>query len=318
MMERKVIPVVRYAARVLLGLVFCVSAVTKFISMENFELYLFSFRFFSFDVCSVLARLLVIAEFLLGLGLASGFFRRTVNWLCALMLAAFTVFLVWRIALGDSDSCHCFGDVLEMNPLQSLVKNIVFAVFLALGWNCGFPSFVTRIGERWRVAAACFSVLVSVIAVFAVNAPDFYFRMKKGQSDHITPERWNPVARQLGCDEGKRVIMLLSPFCEHCQRCTAKVVRLIERHSLPVDRFHIVFMDPFDEPGGKYDVLTKAFFDAAGVTDPGFPVDYLEYDEYIRLTRGLQPFVCLYDGLEKQAEYDVLTLDEDAIVEFLK
>lgn len=307
----------RYAARVLLGAVFCVSAVTKFVSMESFELYLFSFQFFSFDVCSVLARLLVTCELLLGLGLASGFFRRTVNWLCALMLAAFTVFLAWRMALGDQDSCHCFGDVLDMNPLQSLVKNLVFAAFLAAGWDCFLPSFIGRLSLRLRILIASLAAAASLATIFAVNAPDMYFRLKNGSSDYITPERWEPVAQQVGCTEGRHVVMLLSPFCEHCQRCTAKVARLVERHGLDAGMFHIVFMDPFVEPGGDYDKLTAAFFKAAGVEDPGFPRDYIPYDDYIRLTRGLQPFVCLYDGMEKLAEYDVLTLDEGAVVKFL-
>jgi len=317
-MDNKALNIARYVSRVLLGVVFCISAVTKFVSMESFEIYLFSFQYFSFDVCSMLARILIICELLLGLGLVSGFFRKTVNWLCTAMLAVFTVFLLWRVAVGDEGSCHCFGDVLDMNPWQSIIKNAVFAVFLALGWNCWLPPFEEKISNRWRVWIAVIAAVAATATIFIANAPDFYFRLKKGSSDYITSDKWDPVAEQLGCTEGKHVVMILSPLCEHCVRCMAKTVRCIERHNLPVDSFRVIYMDPFDGPERHYDVLVNNFFEVAEVENPGFRIDFLDYDVYIRLTRGLQPFVCLYDGLEKKAEFDGLTFDEAGIVDFLK
>ena len=108
-------------ARILLGALFMLSSVAKLSSMEGFELYIFSFSFAPFDVCSVVARLVVIAEFILGLFLFLRIFIKPVNLVTAVSLAGFSVFLLWRVISGDAESCHCMGDLVEMNPVQSLL-----------------------------------------------------------------------------------------------------------------------------------------------------------------------------------------------------
>ena len=42
------------------------SSIAKLSSLESFELYIFSFGFATFDICSLVARSVVIMEFLLG------------------------------------------------------------------------------------------------------------------------------------------------------------------------------------------------------------------------------------------------------------
>ena len=63
-------------AGILLGVLFILSSIAKLSSMESFELYIFSFGFAGFDLCSFAARFVVIAELIIGLGLASGQYFR--------------------------------------------------------------------------------------------------------------------------------------------------------------------------------------------------------------------------------------------------
>ena len=55
--------------RIILGCTFLLSATLKLISIENFELYVYSFGFFSFVAVSFLTRILIVCEFLIGIGL---------------------------------------------------------------------------------------------------------------------------------------------------------------------------------------------------------------------------------------------------------
>jgi len=287
--------------------------------MESFELYIFSFGLFSFDLCSVAARFLICSELLLGLGLVSGLWRKTVNYLCALMLGGFSIFLVWRLAVGDEGSCHCFGDVLDMNPWQSLIKNAVFAALLAGGWNYKLPAFMDKVSKKiWLLVTILLSV-ACFATVFIVNPPDMVVRWRTGSSDYLVMDKWEQYAEEADVvDDGDhRVVLFLSPYCEHCQHCAAKLTRMIERHDLYTGDFFIVFMYPYDEEGHDMAPLEEAFFEGAGVEDLGIPRLYLSYLEFIPLTRGLQPLVCLFDGTTKVAEYDGLTLDENFLVEFL-
>ena len=59
------------ALKVLLGLVFIVSAVLKVIDMDQFEIYIYSYHFFSLNFSFLVARAAIIVELVLGIGLVS-------------------------------------------------------------------------------------------------------------------------------------------------------------------------------------------------------------------------------------------------------
>lgn len=156
--------------RVILGLFFCVSAVLKLLSLTEFELYVFSFGLASFDLCSVLARLLVAGEALLGFGLVSGWCKKFVNITTGVLLLAFSAFLVWRMAVGDKESCHCFGSFADMGPSDSLWKNVACAVLLYFGRN----GAEIPLAGRFRGWVVAFLGLAFTVTVFAVNPPDMF------------------------------------------------------------------------------------------------------------------------------------------------
>lgn len=291
--------------------------------MESFELYVFSFQLFSFDLCSLAARVLVAFELLLGLGLMSGIWRRTINWLCAATLGAFSLFLVWRMLLGDENSCHCFGDVLDMNPWQSLLKNAVLAVLLALGWKSPehdlayvLCSWFRKLREgSCRIALAIVLAIASFSVVFAVCPPSFYYRLVN-HGQNLSEELWIDYSDELGYSDGRQVVLFFSPLCEHCQHCAAKVNTIMERHELDLSRIHVVFMDLYDDPT----VMDKAipyFYEQAGIDELPLDSHKIGYEEMIPMTDGVLPLVCLFEDGKLVREYSYSTLDETHLVSFL-
>lgn len=291
--------------RIILGLLFCVSAILKLISLSDFELYVFSFGLASFDVCSFATRLLIAFEAILGLGLVSGWRRKPTNWTTALVLVVFSSFLIWRIALKDEESCHCFGSLVEMNPVESLIKNGVFGILLLLGWKGG----EIPLGHRARLWIA--SVLsVGIIALsFGINPPDYFYRIAKGASADLNAEEFSRT--NLGI-EGKKVVCFFSTQCEHCHRCLAKVAGIIKRNSLNESDFLCIFL----QNGETTDTDIMEFYDAysSGLSLPFTTLDPLTF---INLTNGSMPLVCLVSGNNLIKEFDLLTLDESYLAEFL-
>jgi len=291
--------------------------------MEGFELYIFSFQLFSFDICSLVARLLVACELLLGLGLISGLWRRTVNWLCAAMLGGFSIFLLWRVALGDEGSCHCFGDVLDMNPVQSLVKNAVMGVLLAIGWTAPkrdaaelLASFFSKV--RVPVCRIVATIVVSaavLTVVFAAYPPSFYFRAVNRGHD-LSVEKWRPFSDEYGISEGREVVLFLSPLCEHCQHCAAKMKTILDRHDLDTSKMHIVFTTVTDRPEDM-EKLIPYFYEQAGIDELGLDTHIITFDLFIPMTDGTMPLVCLFEDAELVKEYSYNTLDESALVDFI-
>ena len=291
--------------------------------MESFELYIFSFQLFDFDLCSLAARVLVACELLLGLGLVSGIWRRAVNWCSAAMLGGFSAFLLWRILLGDKGSCHCFGDLLDMSPWQSLLKNAVLAVLLALGWKSPLRDAADLVSSRFprikasvcRIAATAVVAIASFTVVFATNPPSIYFRMVRGGND-LSVERWRPFSDEYGLSEGREVVLFMSPLCEHCQHCAAKVSTILERHDLDTSRMHIVFTTVTDQPEDM-EKLIPYFYRQAGIKPLGLDTHVITYDLFIPMTDGSMPLVCLFEDGSLVKEYSYSTLSESALVDFL-
>lgn len=293
--------------------------------MGSFELYIFSFDLLSFDWSAVLARILCVCELLLGAGLLSGLWRRTVNVLSAVLLAAFSAFLCWRLAVGDSGSCHCFGEVLDMNPLQSLGKNAACAVLLLLGWKvpgeywnawAGRNRFLDwMISFRGRLCATLAATLITVTMVTLFCPPDCWFRLVGHSSSDLSEEKWRPWSDDFGFGEGRQLILFVSPLCEFCGRCTEKLSAIIVNHSLPCDDVHAVFMQ-VGESASDTEKLVGLFLEKHS---GGLAYDWrmMDYRDFIPMTDGSMPLVCLFEDGNLIEEYDLVSMDEAGIVSFL-
>lgn len=151
--------------KVLLGLMFLFSAATKFISIETFELYLFSFHILPLTLCSILARLAIGVELLLGLWLISGRWHRWACYVTLLMLLFFTLFLGYVLLIGRSDSCNCFGELLPLTPAQSILKNALIIPLVLIVWKWGLPEWHCQ----WWMASLLVllpAILLIVLALY--------------------------------------------------------------------------------------------------------------------------------------------------------
>ena len=273
--------------------------------MEGFELYLFSFGAAGFDLCSVVARFIVIGEFLLGTALACGIYFRTARVLAAIALSGFSLFLLWRVILGDSGSCHCMGDLIDLNPMQSLLKNLGMGLVLACCWKSR-----TRVFRHMHLVSALTAVAAMTV-VFCITPPDIYFR--KGRiSEDLSEERFKPVADSLGLSSGRKAICFYSASCEHCRHCASKVASIVRRHGLAPDSFPVVFMQTSE----KQDSVSNAFFFEYG-EKLMLPNSYLHPFTFLPITNGSMPLVVLFEDGRKVKEYDYLSIDEKEIVSFL-
>lgn len=115
--------------KIIIGVVFIISSVSKLVSMEAFEMYVYSFGLFPLALNAYVARLVLVFELILGAALISHRHHRFTMLMTLLFLLAFVIFLAYAHLSGRDDSCHCFGELLPFDPVQSIVKN---AVLIAL------------------------------------------------------------------------------------------------------------------------------------------------------------------------------------------
>jgi len=131
----KVLDIFRTVVRILLGAMFILSAVLKLITIDTFETYVYSFHILSFTLAEVAARCLIALEFVTGCFLLLKAQYRWAWWVATLMTAGFTLFLVYVVMFRNDANCHCFGDLIPIEPLHSIYKNIGILAALVFAYR---------------------------------------------------------------------------------------------------------------------------------------------------------------------------------------
>ena len=294
------------ALKMLLGIVFIVSAVLKVLDMDKFELYVYSYHFFSLNSSFLVARAAIVLELVLGIGLASNCFHKLMWWGSVAMLAGYTLLLIYAQVIGRTDNCHCFGDFLQFNPWQSILKNGVLLVLFALiykvkGW--GFQ------GQRWIMAGV---VAACCVAVFAVSPPDnftpSYDPEHNLQAEYFGQALTEPPLDSLNLDEGKRIICFFSTGCEYCQMAAHKLTLMQQFNGFPPENITYIFMGSKEGIEWFYESSESAHYR---------DVLYNDVPNLLKITNGNFPVLVFLEDGKLVHEYGFRNMREAEIKEFM-
>lgn len=295
------------ALKVLLGLVFIVSAVLKVVDMDRFEIYVYSYHFFSLNFSFLAARATIILELVLGIGLISNSLHKLYWWGSMAMLLSYTLLLIYALAIGRSDSCHCFGDYLQLNPKQSILKNGFLMLLFLL---------IYRMKERetpFRWLLLCLAIMVSTIGVFVVSPPDNYTQ-NYNSDQNLQVELFDEALNEAPLDalnlrEGKKVICFFSTSCEYCQMAAQKLSLMQQFYGFPPENIFFVFMGTEKGVAEFYEKSESVAY------------SYLLYDDVVKLLKinnGNFPTIVFMDNGEVVHEYGFRNMREEEIKAFLK
>ena len=317
--------------RILLGLFFVSTAVMKLISLDNFEIYIFTFKIFSFNFAALMARAIIAAEFVLGVFLIAKIFYKQTWWLTLLMLIGFTGLLLYTAIFRNDDNCHCFGDLLSLNPTWSILKNLVTIGLL----------FLVKNEEDYRFKAKTFVIIltfaVALIVPFVLLTPDALYRkiytqsgasfdeelfrksladsslyytlydirrMELNENDTVTFSSKDTAADFLS---GRRVVGVLSAGCTYCKASTTKLHTVFDRHHLDESQLQILVW-------GTEGSISR-FIETTHTEKANFRMisPFLAVD----LVAGQFPtFILMEDGKAVEV-WDYRAVNENELVEFL-
>ncbi len=301
---KAILPIV---LKILLGLVFIFSAVVKIIDMDKFELYIYSYHFFSLNFSFLVARVAIIVELVLGIGLVSNCFHKLIWWGSMAMLAVYTLFLTYALVLGRTDNCHCFGDIIEFNPWQSIVKNLVLMLLFLLVYRV--KEF--RFKGRW-LALIGVTLAVSV-AVFVVSPPD-NFTPSYDPEHNLQEELFDGILSEspldsLNLKQGKQVVCIFSTSCEFCRLSAQKLSLMQQLYGFPPENITYVFM-------GREEGIAR-FYEESG---SAHYQDVL-YEDAIRLlkvTNGYFPVIVFMEDGHVMHEYNLRNMKESEVKAFFQ
>lgn len=152
--------------KILVGMTFIISAISKFVTVDSFEMYVFSFGLLPLGACFYVARLVIAFELILGSALISHRNHRFSVLMSLLFLLCFILFLTYAHLVGRTDSCHCFGEMLPFNPVQSILKNAVLILILLFV----FKFAPTDWYPRWWLVAVIYLVTAGILFCYMVHS----------------------------------------------------------------------------------------------------------------------------------------------------
>lgn len=116
-----------WTARIVVSILFLLSAVSKMFPIWMFEKQLIDLGFADWCSSPYFVRLIIALELAIGVAiLQKHWLKRFVIPVTVLLLVAFCVHLGVEIAAhGSSGNCGCFGQLIPMTPVEALIKNIL-------------------------------------------------------------------------------------------------------------------------------------------------------------------------------------------------
>ena len=293
----------------LLGAVFIFSGLTKLYPVELFELTFIDMGVANWYTAPVIARLMVGMEFLIGillifnLGLKKFTLPATFG-----VLLIFTLYLtgLW-IVQGNQGNCKCFGNIIAMTPVESIVKNLLMLALTAAiyKWHPGF-----RFGRQKILS--WIAVLPALVMPFVLNPPDWLVSYQS-QPETIgyrlnldtlyTSHDLVPPPNDLR--KGKHIIACMSLTCPHC-RIAAYKIHVINKKDPEIPFFFIL-------NGKKSDL--KAFFDETGTEN--LPYLMLLGQRFIDIAGYNMPTIMMVNETLVEGKLNYIDMDYYKIKDWL-
>jgi hypothetical protein len=295
---------------ILLGLVFIFSGLTKLYPVELFELTLIDLKVSNWVTAPIISRLMIATEFFLGALLILNFNLRKFTLKATIaMLVVFTIYLTIQIAVeGNNGNCKCFGNVLIMSPLESIIKNLVMlgvAVVLFI-WHKGFVL-------PFKKLIMIVVLLASLSMPFILNPPDFIMAYQsrpetvgyKMNLDTLynSTDIQKPVVE---LRNGKHIIAFMSLTCRHC-RIGAYKMHIIKKQRPEVSMYLVL--------NGDKSKLEPFFADTKA---NNIPYIMLLGERFTNLAGYVMPAIFLVNNSVVEQKLNYIELDIDKIDKWLK
>ena len=118
--------------RFLVGGLFILSAISKLLPVEAFDLFLVNQGIANWALAPYFSRLLIVAELFLGISFFIAPFVKKISVpFSFLLLIVFCIHLIFLISTGSgSKNCGCFGEIIPMSSVDALIKNVVLLILI--------------------------------------------------------------------------------------------------------------------------------------------------------------------------------------------
>lgn len=272
-----------------MGSLFAFSAVSKIISIDAFELYTFKTFDFNWYTTISLVRLLIALEILIAISFITGVGYTISVYLALIFIFLSSLWLIQRWVVAPNENCQCFGNLIRVKPLVSLLKNLMMLPVLGfLVANLKIKAF------RWdNIAGFLVIGFVSLVGVGIASPPDFFHKgtydsegyLNELSMENLKNDAFLTIDTSASIPQ-KQIVMMMSMSCPICEMAIKKIEIIQRRHPkmLPIT---LVVM------AGKIDGWI-GFKKTNNV--PNYPVWFLEPENFLQYTKSLPTLYFVKNG----------------------
>lgn len=280
---------IAHALRILLGLIFIFSGISKLFPIELFDLHIVSSELLGWQSAAIVSRLIISLELFIGAGLIfNQYFKKLFAPLTILFLAGFSIYLIYQLATeGNNSNCGCFGTWLSMSPLSSLIKNLLMIGATVFVWKRSTSTSTSTKHSKYR-RLTLISLPVCLLVIFlAFPLPETHQTSgpKKFGPSEFTEVNEFENKENVDLTKGYKLVAFLSIACDHCKEAAMKISILNKKWKLDEDTYFFFWGDKAE--------IDNFFF----VTKTNYPYLHLDTESFFRMMGNSMPrIVLLKDG----------------------
>ncbi len=294
----------------LMGAVFLYSGYAKLYPIEPFEYTFVDLGFINWQIAPFVARLMIAAEFLIGILLLLNVQLKITYKAAIALLFVFCIYLILlMIMVGNKGNCGCFGTKISMTPLQALIKNIgmIAALFVLNKYHQGW-----ELKNKLRYLLVI-PIVASIAMPFILNYVELdYSEAYLNKPEENFPLELDSLYKDATLNipphtlsEGKHVIAFMSLTCPHC-RIAAKKIRIMHERN-PEISFYFVL-------NGKDENL-KPFFEETKTEE--IPHCILNGRNFVYLAGLEMPTIYLVNNSTVEHWVNYMDLDQSEIEKWM-
>jgi uncharacterized membrane protein YphA (DoxX/SURF4 family) len=304
-MKSTIQQILLYSCKAFIGIVFCISAILKLLSIESFEIYIYSFQLFSLNFSYLVARFIISAELILGIMLILNLLKRYTYIITLSVLTIFTAFLLFvHIIAGNQENCHCFGDIIKLDIVSSVLKNILLIALLLISKNSSLFHL------RFEKIIIALLIMAAFVSVNIVSPPDNWISSQKNAelNEKALTEAFSNNILEEELKYETKIICFYGTGCKYCQLMDKKLSLIQKRCPEAEMNFTGVFW-------GNPENYEK-FIQNSGIN---FTKTYLISPvTFLEITNGKMPVVIIMkDGLITD-KFKYNNLQEDIFIKSIK
>ena len=293
--------------RLLLGVFFIVTAVLKLLSIDSFEIYIYSFGIFGFGTTTFLSRLLIFIELSIGLFLILKIWFKQIWWLTMLMMVGFTLFLVYAAIFRNDSNCHCFGSLVELNPMQSIVKNIIVIALLFVIKSEQSHDYKPVL-RKWLVAL---TLVVSFVMSFILLPMDVVYNRIYSDNEEVNEAAFYESlsdSTYFELRQGRYLINYALAGCKYCKIGAEKATMMLDRHGIEHSRLKFFV--------GGSDEAVERFIEVTGTED--YEHWKIAAPRFMSITYGKFPLFVFIEDSKVVKAGDFRIVDDEVIASFFE